>query len=138
MFLFRNRPVSIMVLFAIALHFVWATILSFDDSALGVTAINALHRWIPMPWLVGVIGGAAVLASIAITARPPWFVVLLLPQQILLVMSAAGAIEAIWLAQYADGILRTRAFLAADQFYSILACVGHTIAIVAHTGRITR
>ena len=127
-----------MVLFAIALHFAWALILFIDDSALGATAIHALYRWIPMPWLMLVIVGAAMLALISIVSKPPWFVILLLPQQVLLVMSAAGAVEAIWLAQFADGVVRPRAFLAADQFYSILACIGHTVAIIAHTGRVTR
>jgi hypothetical protein len=138
MFIFRDRPVSIMVIYAISLHYVWSVILLTDSAALRVTAVDALHRFIPMPWLPMVLAAVASLALIAMAAQPPWFVVLLLPQQILLVMSAAGAVEAIWIAQYADGAIRDRAFIAADQFYSILACIGHTVAITAHASRLGR
>lgn len=126
-----------MVLFAVGLHLVWASILFVDDAALGATAVNALHRWIPMPWLTWVILFAALFAVVALAVRPPWFLLLLLPQQILLIMSAAGAVEAIWIAQFADGVIRPRAFLAADQFYSILAAIGHTAAIITHARRVT-
>src|SRR5687767_15114475 len=119
MFIFRSRPVSIMVLFAVALHLVWAAILFVDDAALGATALSALHRWIPMPWLTWVILLAALCALLAMGIRYPWVLLLLLPQQVLLIMSASGAVEAIWIAQFADGVVRPRAFLAADQFYSI-------------------
>ncbi len=61
-----------------------------------------------------------------------WVVVLLLPQQILLMMGVSGAIEAIWLSQFADGVLRPRAFIAADQINSVLAAIGHTVAIISH------
>jgi len=44
-------------------------------------------------------------------------------------MSAAGAIEAIFISQYADGVLRPWAFIAADQVYSIIAALGHTLAM---------
>jgi len=138
MFIFRARPVSIMVMYAVSLHYVWSVILLVDDAALGVTAIDALHRYIPMPWLTWALASVASLALIAMAAQPPWFVVLLLPQQIFLLMSAAGAVEAIWIGQYADGVLRDRTFIAADQFYSILACLGHTVAIVAHASRLGR
>jgi hypothetical protein len=48
-------------------------------------------------------------------------------------MSAAGAIEAMWLGQFADGVLRPTAFIAADQMYTVLAALGHTVAISLYT-----
>ena len=129
----RNHYISIMVVYAITLHLVWAFILLFDDAATNATAVHALFRYIhPTLFLSYVIGAAAFAALLALFSEKPWIVILLLPQQILLMMSAAGAIEAIWLAQFADGVIRPRAFIAADQFYSILAAVGHTAAITFH------
>lgn len=129
----RNHYISIMVLYAIALHLTWAFLLLFDDAATMATALNALFRYIHPPILLSyVVAAAAFAALVALFSDTPWIVILLLPQQILLMMSAAGATEAIWLAQFADGVIRPRAFIAADQLYSVLAAIGHTAAITFH------
>lgn len=141
MFLFQKRPISIMVLFAITLHLWWAGLLFADKSALGATGVHAIAQYLGSSDLLPtIIGGAALMAlwGLFATTSPFWIVVWLLPQQVLLVASASGAIEAMWLAQFADGVLRPRAFIAADQMYSVLAAVGHTIAIIVHTVRIVR
>lgn len=134
-----GRPISIIVLFAITLHIAWAVIILIDHAAVNATAVNALYRWISPPDLLALwIFVAAAMAAAGLFTRTPWIVLLLLPQQIFLMMSAAGAVEAIWIAQYADGVIRPRAFLAADQIYSILAAFAHTIAIIAHARRVVR
>jgi hypothetical protein len=139
MMVFHNRPISIMVLFAIALHYWWAICLAVDKSALGVNAIDALYRYIhPLPLLVGVIATAATMALVGLFTELPWILLFLIPQQALLMMSAAGAVESMWLGQFADGVLRPHTFIAADQFYSVLAAIGHTAAIIAHARRISR
>jgi hypothetical protein len=139
MMVFHNRPISIMVLFAIVLHLWWAATLAIDNSALNVNAISALYRYIhPLPLLVVVITVAATMALIGLFTKLPWVLLFLIPQQALLMMSAAGAIESMWLGQFADGIIRPHAFIAADQFYSVLAALGHTIAIIAHARRIAQ
>lgn len=131
-----QRPVSITVLFAITLHLFWASCLLIDLAPLGVNAINALHRFIqPPPLLVATLIGVAVLAGIGIFHRNQWAVLLLIPQQIILFMSAAGALQSAWLGQFADGVLRPHTFIASDQIYSILLALGHTIAIMAHASR---
>lgn len=138
MLILRSYPVSIMVMYAIALHLSWATILFIDESAVNATAVSALHRYINPPSLLAVvIFIAALLALVAMLSRPSWTLLLLLPQQILLMMSAAGAVEAIWTGQFADGVIRPHVFIAADQLYSVLAAIGHTVAIIRHAhGRI--
>lgn len=135
----KNRFISIMVLYAICLHFSWALILLVDQSAINVTAVNALARYIyPIGLLAWVVAAAAGAALLGLLINSPWIVVLLLPQQILLMMSAAGAIEAIWISQFADGVIRPRGFIAADQLYSVLAAIGHTMAITIHAIRVNR
>lgn len=139
MIMFHERLISIMVLYAIALHICWVAIILLDDSAVGATALSALHKYIPDPlWLAVSIGLAAMLAVFGLYTHVPWIVVLLLPQQLLLIASAAGSFEAIYLSQYADGVVRSRAFIAADQIYSIIAMLGHTAAIIAHAKRLAR
>lgn len=131
-----QRPVLIMVLFAITLHLFWASCLLIDLSPLGVNAINALHRFIqPPPLLIATLVSVAVLAGIGIFHRNRWAVLLLIPQQIILFMSASGALQSAWLGQFADGVMRPHTFIATDQIYSILLAVFHTVAIMAHASR---
>lgn len=133
MLILRGHHISIMVLFAISLHLWWALMILVDQSALNATGLSSLYHYIyPAPLLAWVLVSAAGMAFLGLFVRShPWLVILLIPQQVLLVMSAAGALDAMWLAQFADGVLRPRAFIAADQMYSVLAAIGHTMAIIA-------
>lgn len=138
MIIVRGYSLSIIVFSAVLLHLSWAGILLFDESATNATALNALHRYISLPKLPPIIAGAALCAVAAMLWPSRWTLALLVPQQILLMMSAAGCAEAIWLSQFADGVVRARGFIAADQIYSIIVAIGHTLAIIAHAVRQTR
>jgi hypothetical protein len=134
MLTFRQHKISFMVLFAVALHLFWAITLMVDSAALNVNAISALHRFIHSPsLLIFVLLGVAISAGSCVFCRLPWW--MLVPQQAILMMSAAGAIESMWLAQFADGVLRSTAFIAADQIYSVLTAMGHSAALVAYSLR---
>ncbi len=134
-----HRPISIMVMFAISLHFTWAVAVFIDSAALNATAISALHVYIPsVPLLITVITTVAVCATIGLFTRTLWVVAFLMPQQILLMMSASGVIEAMWLGEFADLVARPQAFIVADQCYAVWAAIWHTVAIVAHARRIVR
>lgn len=131
-----QRPVSITVLFAITLHLFWASCLLIDLAPLGVNAINALHRFIQPPTLlIATLIGVAVLAGIGIFHSNRWAVLLLIPQQAILFMSAYGGVQSSWLGQFADGVMRPHTFIATDQIYSILLAIYHTAAIIAHAMR---
>jgi hypothetical protein len=137
MVIFHNRPISIMVLFAITLHLSWARLLLKSDDVLKVNAIHALTQW-PLKYVAGsapalaaVIAGVAILALIGLLMQPPWVVPLLVPQQLLLLFSAGGAINSVFLGHFADGAPYPPDFIEADQMYSILAAAYHTLAIVA-------
>jgi hypothetical protein len=133
-----NHYLSIMVLYAITLHLFWSVLIYFDESTMDATAVAALHSWLPNQVALSfVVAAAALCAIVGLFTRTPLIVLFLIPQQLVLMASASGAIEAIWLSQFADGVVRSRAFLAADQCYSILAALGHTIAIVAHARRVS-
>lgn len=139
MMMFRNRLISIMVIYAVALHLLWATLLLIDTNALNATALHAVQYYITsVSWLITILVTAAMMALIGLFTRSPWIVLFLIPQQIILMMSAAGAIEAMWLGQFADGVLRPQAFIIADQSPTVLAAIGHTVAIIAHARRSVR
>ncbi len=122
-----HRSLSITVLIAVAIHATWAMLILHDESALNANAVHALFRFVQSPQLL-----ALVLMLVAASALAGSFIGnmwLLMPQQVVLVLSGVGAIESIWLAQFADGVLRPHAFIMADQVYSIYLAIGHTVAI---------
>lgn len=135
-----GRLFSITVGVCIALHIVWAWLILFDGSALNSTALAAIYRALGFGsavWTAALLCAAALLASWGMVTRRPWIVVLLLPQQALLLISAVGSIEAIWAQQFADGVVRPAGFIAADQIDSVLLAAGHTAALVSHWFRLT-
>jgi len=76
--------------------------------------------------LIGVI-----LASLLALSRPIGGVSLMLlaPQQSVLAIAAAASIKAIVVAHYADGVIRDRGFLAADQVPIILLFFTHSLVL---------
>lgn len=139
MFLFRNRTVSIMVLCAVVIHLTMAFALWFDDSAVGATAVHALHRFIATPKILSVtFASVAMLALTGVFTKGPWVWTLLIPQQVVLTLSADGAFDAIWLGHFADGTIRPWGFILADQVPALAIAAAHTVAILAHYMRVVR
>lgn len=139
MIILGTRSVSIIVICSIVLHLFWAGAILVDHSALNTNSINALYRYVHEPnLLAAVLVATSVLAIAGIFTSTPLIVLLLIPQQLVLMAAAGGAIESMWLGQFADGILRPMAFIAADQIYSVVIAIGHTVAIITHAIRIAR
>ena len=78
--------------------------------------------------------GVAIIALVALFInddRPLLRLGMMLPQQFFLCVSLIGAFQAVRDSQFADGVIRPRAFLAADQIpFGIMLTVGHTCAIL--------
>lgn len=123
-----------MVIYCALLHTWWGILLLLDGkSAVGATAVDALYRLLGSStvlafWLFGV----AALSITGLFYSGMQLVSMLLPQQITLMASAAGALMAIILGQFADGVVRPRVFIAADQVYIIFAMLGHTVATLIY------
>jgi hypothetical protein len=127
-----NHSVSLMVLYAVVLHLVWAAMLLVDNQVSAVTAIASLRYVFPFPFAVLVMIWCALSAFSAFYVRNGyWAAGLMVPQQFLLFISAGGAIQAMVEGQFADGTIRSAYFLVADQSPAVLAAIGHTLAIFA-------
>ncbi len=129
---FSNRY-PIIVLYAIALHFIQAIALAFDPSVAGVTSVATALELIgdrkatsELFVLVAFLAGAGLMVPGRTAA-----VWLMVPQQVLLVVGMIGAIAAISARKFADGIERPFWFLFADQAPIILATIGHSIAMIS-------
>lgn len=129
----KDRPISIMVIYCCILHLEWAALLFIDPAAAGATPVSALHRFVgSIGFLQFTLILASALALTGLSVKSPWGVLYLIPQQCLLMISAVGALRAIYLGQFADGVLRPYAFIAADQLHIVLAALGHATAIIVH------
>lgn len=132
----RDRPLSLVVLYCVALHYVWALVTWLDPVALNATPLATIYQVFRTDTLVVIaLIVAATLALLSSMCNFPLNVWCLLPQQALLLMSASGAIAAMIAGQFADGVLRPHAFITADQMHIVLAAAVHALAIMAHQPR---
>jgi hypothetical protein len=124
----------VMVSYCTMLHITWAILLMIDSSAVGATAISGLanifydHVVLSVTLIL-----AGILALLAAFTPLPWMILFMLPQQTLLLISAFGVISAIASSQFADGVVRPRAFIGADQIDMVYAALCHAAAIVYST-----
>jgi hypothetical protein len=119
-----------MIHYATILLCAWGIMLLVSNDPFGSTPVSALrfgHRFIAAPILFG----AAALAVRGVRlrgTRTGWL--FMLPQQLLLIISAVAGIAAIVSGHYADLEPRPRFFIAADQMPGIVAAFCHTFAII--------
>lgn len=116
------RPLTAcaVVMYAALLHVIEAIMVMLSSAADGSLPIAALLWVIPnRVLLVGSMVLSALMAMSAISVKSHStaknVIFLLLPQQLLLVITAAGAWLAVWHGAYADGVMRSTLFITADQ-----------------------
>lgn len=128
----------VMISYASALHLLWAfVLLFFGYAAAGSTALSGLlltvggNRWV----LIVALTFAAVGALLAV-GRPPSMLglSLMLPQQVLLLISTFAGLQAVFMGAYADGVVRPWPFILTDQLPIILAAPLYTVAVVLYHG----
>ncbi len=125
----HHHKYSLIIVYAIVLHLIWGFLGIADISAYDATAFSAIHY---------VFGGmspficffVAIAALIGLNKKGLLGLQLMLPQQALLMLSAFGATMAIVNGHFADGVIRSAFFIAADQTSVILTAIFHTMAIV--------
>lgn len=140
------RATAWIIWLAISVHALWGVLLLiYGSSVTGVTAIHHTTMLIADPTLLG---WAYVAVAVSATAGMigafdrltrsclggEWThgvrLLELMPQQALLIFSAVGAAIAIGNSAFADGVARSREFIAADQCQAILLAVFHTCAVL--------
>lgn len=124
---------SLMVLYAIGLHYLWAACVLIDRGAVYATALSVFYSILAMPhWMIPAtlvfVASAAIMALCIPMGRLA--IGLMLPQQFTLMISAWGALEAAISGHFGDGVERSHFFILADQSPAILAAIGHTMAII--------
>ena len=115
---------------------VWSACLWWTPEAVGATPLALMRSWIQQAQLEAVACAVGALCPLPLYARWRWSRVTiscwLLPQQILMLLSAISCVQAILLQQYADGVVRPFAFLLTDQLPMVLFAVIHTITLLRY------
>ncbi len=127
-----NYPI---IIIAVVQQYIWAAMIAIDAEALHTTGVQILANALPPKMQQAVVVAAltftATAAALGFWARQRIGTLLsLLPQQLMLYVSAGGAAQAIYHARFADGVERTQAFLVVDQIPLVLVAIFHTWAII--------
>lgn len=122
------------VWFAVGLHLLWALLLNLNATPLQVTSVHSLAELFPNPHGLSIVllsvAGCALYGILKQGGTVMTRVLLLLPQQIVLAISASGAIKAMLVGHFADGVARSHTFLIADQAPAVLALLIHSATIL--------
>jgi hypothetical protein len=123
--------------FACLLHLIWAALLAFDIRAGNATPLSILFILFPEKWaVIFVLVTVAIMAGgfldLRLRARYNLAVLsmLLIPQQIVLWMSAGAGINAAIVGHYADGVVKSFYHIAADQSPCVLMAFLYTVALL--------
>lgn len=127
-----RRLLFLPVPYAMSLHVFWALLLLVWPVAARATPLHGVLL-LPLPRLaiVALMLMASALAFHVLFLEPEpsrYAGLKLAPQALIVALAALAASNAIWTGHYADGVIRHRAFIAADQMHPILLFAFHQIA----------
>lgn len=123
---------KVIISFASAIHFIWAALLLISPSPILAVPISPLFVLFHLSPITAsfVLAGIAWLGLLGAERKADTTAILmLLPQQTMLLLSGMAAILAVGAGHYADGIVRSRSFILADQFPTILLGPLYTFSI---------
>ncbi len=121
------------------LHVSWAVFLLASPATMNCTPIHWLaesfhsNRWVLSAWLF-----MTAYCGYRWTRRGIQSSILLLPQQIVLVISAGGSIVSAVTQQYADGVIRPWSFIGAGEAVNVMVAAAHTCALLEVYGVLPR
>lgn len=133
-----NFPI---ILCGLMLQMAWVIAIVWDQSVLDTTAIapllpyshEGLTRHDPF-WRWAVVAGLLISTGIAFWGfymkRKIHNLMALIPQQFVMVVSSVGAIHAMINGRFHDGVVRSHAFLFADQSLVVWLTLFHTWAMI--------
>ena len=131
---FHNPMYKLMIVwYAIIIHWIWGCMLLSSPSPLGITAISAVSKFgLVNPSQAALLYFIVSFLAMVGLMAPKWSgLVFLIPQQVVLIVSAWGAINAMVLGQFADGVIRPIPFLVADQAPAVVSAVLYLVALIA-------
>ena len=130
---------ALIILPVACMHVLLGGLLLQDSVVAGVTSIAMVVRttggYAPLTGVLLILAGAMAMLSLLIEEDGrlrAW--ALVLPQQMVLTVALGGAILAAWRGAYLDGTVHPRAFIVADQAWTVVLALTHTVGLW-HWGR---
>lgn len=121
---------------ASTVHLIWGICILQGPAAMATTPTHVLGWLIPDHTWLGIGLLAISVCSLYSTSRADLLSLLLvLPQQATLMLSAAGSLSMVLAGHYADGVIRPQQFILADQITVVALAFGHSAAIIDYYGR---
>jgi hypothetical protein len=119
------------ILYASVLHIGWAVLLLVSWKAANSTPVRIISQVFGGRWRAAVVLAAVAIAAMAFPLRSNgrrrvW---LLIPQQVVLLLSAGAGVHAAAVQHYADGVARSWPFILSDQLPVVLAALLYTACI---------
>ena len=126
----RNTETQWIILYVTVLHIIWGTILLIDASAFSTNPIGFFESFFNKTQTASSFLMAAMSALVAykLKDRLTRFL-LLLPQLLLLLLTAMSGVVSSIRGQYVDGVVRPGMFIFADQLPIILLSLVYGLAI---------
>ena len=127
----HNIKYPIIILYCIFLHILWGVLLVVDYTSGNITTLYDLTHLFghALPYiLIGVASLAAY--PLFFSMGLVWSIIMIIPQQLILMISAMTAINAMICGCFADGVIRSHLFLVSDQGTFVLAAIFHTLALI--------
>ena len=120
--------------YAIAMHFCYGVAVLIAGQAYMTTAIAGVSKYLSA-WQTGLlfVGVSALACRAMFHESRGWrHLLLLIPQQLVMMYSAMGALIAMAHCQFADGVPRPFGFIFVDQCPIVLSAIFHTAALLEH------
>lgn len=120
-----------MLWYGVSVHILWGGLLLMSPRPANTTPLG-LFSAAPHLITAALMLTAAVTAVAGLMQPAPGMrsLGLLLPQQMLLLLTAFSALDAVIGSAYSDGVIRSRAFIGADQLPIVIIVVMHTAALI--------
>ena len=125
-----------MILFTAALHLSWSGLLIFDPTIQFITQLYVIVLPVLTLQIVLVICSVLAIVPLSVRCSKANTMLCFVPQQMLLYLSAIGALLAVANSSYRDGVLHPRLFILADQLPPVMISLFHTRVIVSYVGQI--
>jgi hypothetical protein len=122
----------------ILLHCVWGILLLSNAGPLYTTSIDGIVRTFQPYWLAAFVligsGTCGIIGMRMFENYPRISLAMFMPMQFLLLLSKLTVIQAIYNSHFADGVIRSREFIAADQVYILIIGSLYTWALLINYG----
>ena len=122
------------ILTAVLVHLTWGVLLLVSDAPLSTAPMAETpfkgHQYIAA--VIYLVAGLMAILPMALRSidNSWWALILCIPQQFLLTISASASIHCVLRSSYADGVLRPWEFILADQAFGIIGSMVHTLALL--------